>query len=191
MDSFYASSPAISALPAAAFAPVVLTRDEAHALMTGLFGRSQPRRFYPIDQLRPITGHTGEHELLPVDSAALRAGKESRLTFMLRKLPRHLTAEQVRDRVMEITPIVNTFDLLYVPVYNGKQGNNRGYCFVNFVSVEGAATFAELLALRNVPDDLIPCELVFAHVQGKANMLRRLNESVNSKKALPGLPFEF
>lgn len=181
-----------SVLPPSTFAPVVLSRDEAHALLSGSMGRFNPRRFYPSEQLRPITGQTGEHELLPVDSAALRLGGEKKLTFMLRKLPRHLTAEHVRHLIYEIEPIRDTYDLLYVPVYNGKQGNNRGYCFINFVDVDGAATFVDLLALKNVPDELGPCEVVFAHVQGKQNMLRRLSESTNtSKRSPPGLPFQF
>ncbi len=181
-----------SVLPPATFAPVVLSRDEAHALLTGAINRINLRRFYPSDQLRPITGHTGEHELLPVDSASLRLGGEKKLTFMLRKLPRHLTAEHVRQLIYEIVPIRNSYDLLYVPVYNGKQGHNRGYCFINFVATEGAATFVDLLALKNVPDELSTCELVFAHVQGKHNMLKRLSESAgNNKRSPPGLPFQF
>ena len=191
MESYaFASNPS-TILPASAFAPVVLSEEEAHALLSGSQRKIIQRKYFPSEQLVPITGHTGEHELLPVDSAALRAGTERRLTFMIRKLPRELTAEQVRQYMLSIPDIQGTFDLLYVPVYNGKQGNNRGYCFLNFTGTLGAARFAEHLALRSVPDPLQSCEVVFAHVQGKANMLRRLNESVSHNKALPGLPFEF
>lgn len=183
-------------LPSAAFAPVVLTVQEAASLLSGS-GKSPKssgpisRGYLPSDLLIPITGLTGEHELFPVDSAALRQGTESRLTFMIRKLPRFLTPERFKECILEIQPIDGSYDMIYVPVYMGKQGNNRGYAFINFVDKQRAAVFVELLALGNVPDDLVNCEIVFAHVQGKDNMINRLRESTIHKRVAPAVPFLF
>ena len=178
----------MSGLSRGAFAPLLLTGEEAEALLLGhssLSTSGQSRGYLASDQLL-ILGMTGEHELLPVDSAALSSGIERRLTFMLRKLPRYLTGEQVCTLMLSIEPIQGTFDLVYVPTYSGRSGSNRGYFFVNFKTTLGAAVFVDLLALKNVPDAFCQCEVVFAHVQGKANMLRRLidsSTSLNHKKS--------
>jgi hypothetical protein len=173
----------MAGLPKGAFAPLLLTTEEAQALLLNSpLASAQSRGYLASDQLL-IQGTTGEHELLPVDSAALRSGAERRLTFMLRKLPRHLTGEQVRNLMLTIEPIQDTFDLVYVPTYSGRSGSNRGYFFVNFKCTQGAALFVDLLAIKNVPDALCSCEVVFAHVQGKQNMLRRLAESAASSSA--------
>jgi RNA recognition motif. (a.k.a. RRM, RBD, or RNP domain) len=176
-----------TALTPGAYAPLILSADEAHAL---LYSRTPEkttiRKYLPSDQLL-IQGLTGEHELLPVDSEALRNGTESRLTFMVRKLPRHLAAEHVKELFLAIAPIAKALDLLYVPVYNGKNGQNRGYCFVIFKTRTSAALFVDLLALKNVPDELTSCEIVFAHVQGKDNMIQKLAEN----KKCNAIPYEF
>ena len=185
--------PHTTGLPFAAFTPVVLTSEEAHSLLAGSPHRPlhSNRSYLQTDLLIPITGQTGEHQLFPGDAASLRQGRERRLTFMIRKLPRFLTAERFRDCILEIEPIRGSFDLVYVPVYNGKQGNNRGYAFINFVDTDCAGIFVEMLALGNVPNDLTNCEIVFAHVQGKDNMIRRLHETFNTKKGAPAAPFLF
>jgi hypothetical protein len=133
-----------------------------------------------------------------VDPVKLLNGEETRTTLMIRRLPRTITEADLyallgptidcvylplfRGRVVQHINASPT-NIYHQPVPNtNHQSNsnkpqqplppstkNRGFGFVNFVSPLAAAVFVQSLPLYG--DVFAKSEIVFAHVQGKHNML--------------------
>jgi hypothetical protein len=115
----------------------------------------------------------------------------SELTVMIRKLPRGLTQDRLCNLVWKIEPLRGSFDLIYLPLCNGKTCLNRGYAFINFIDLQKANLFLLLLACGNVPDDIESCIAVWAHIQGKFDMLEHLRVTSNTKRNVLSSPALF
>lgn len=107
----------------------------------------------------------------------LNTGKESRTTFMIRRLPRYLTSEQVLQLLNRSGYLQDSADLIYVPVFTGKAHANRGYAFINFKSPQLGALFLTVVQHSSETElsrQLGRCDIVYAHIQTKDGMLANL-----------------
>ena len=111
-----------------------------------------------------------------VDPVKLLRGEETRTTLMIRRLPRTVSETDL------YALLGLSIDCVYLPLFRGRVSSahqahgfspsplkNRGFGFVNFVSPAAAAVFVQSLSLYG--DVFAKSEIVFAHVQGKDNML--------------------
>ena len=112
-----------------------------------------------------------------VNLEEIQKGLETRSTFMIRRLPRFLTADQLVSLLASPGLLDGSYDLLYVPVFTGKNHANRGYAFINFKSAELGALFLSIVQCSTDSDlskSLYKCDIVYAHVQGRLQMLGNL-----------------
>lgn len=113
-----------------------------------------------------------------VNQDDLVSGRETRTTFMVRRLPRYLSVEQLRQLIEATGSLKDALDLIYVPVFTGKAHANRGYAFLNFKSTQQGAKFLSII--RNDSDSdlaihLCRCDVVYAHIQSRELMLANLS----------------
>ena len=119
----------------------------------------------------------GNNHLDFVKADDLNTGKESRTTFMVRRLPRYLTSEQVLQLLNRSGYLQDSADLIYVPVFTGKAHANRGYAFINFKSPQLGALFLTVVQHSSETElsrQLGRCDIVYAHIQTKEGMLANL-----------------
>jgi hypothetical protein len=107
----------------------------------------------------------------------LNSGRETRTTFMVRRLPRYISVDQFNYLLQSTGILKDAADLIYVPVFTGKAYANRGYAFVNFKSPHLGALFVTII--RHSPEtdlskQLGRCDIVYAHLQSKEDMIANL-----------------
>jgi hypothetical protein len=112
-----------------------------------------------------------------VNPDELNMGREQRTTFMIRRLPRYISSEQLVSLLNRSGYLRDSVDLVYVPIFTGKAHANRGYAFVNFRSPQLGALF--MTVVRHSPEtelskQLGRCDIVYAHIQSKDAMLANL-----------------
>ena len=120
-----------------------------------------------------------------VNIEEINAGIEKRTTYMIRRLARYLTSEQLVVLMLSTGVLSDTFDLVYVPIYTGKSYANRGYAFINFKSAHAGALFLSLIRHSHDTDlslHLGRCDIVYAHIQGKMEMI--FNHSLKRNESL-------
>jgi hypothetical protein len=112
-----------------------------------------------------------------VNADELNNGRDTRTTFMIRRLPRYLSAEQLFSLLNRSGYLKNSVDLIYVPVFTGKAHANRGYAFINFNSPQLGALFMTVVCHSSETElskQLGRCDIVYAHIQSKDAMLANL-----------------
>jgi hypothetical protein len=112
-----------------------------------------------------------------VNPDELNMGRDNRTTFMIRRLPRYISAEQLVSLLNRSGYLRDSVDLVYVPIFTGKAHANRGYAFLNFKSPQLGALF--MTVVRHSPEtelskQLGRCDIVYAHIQSKEAMLANL-----------------
>jgi len=113
-----------------------------------------------------------------VNVGDLFSGAETRTTFMVRRLPRFISADQLKYLLSATGILENALDLIYVPVFTGKAHANRGYAFLNFKSPLLGALFISLLkdhVETELSTHLCRCDVVYAHIQTRELMLANLS----------------
>ena len=162
-----------------AYAPVFLSRsDMDRILVDGAGSRSHSVSMdgsCGVSNGESSANHTPREQ---VDIEKIENGTEQRCTFMVRKFPRYLSSDQFYLLMGETGLLDDAFDMLYVPVFAGgskkNHNGNRGYAFINFKTAQLGALFVSILRYSpetNLSRHLSSCEIVFAHVQGKIEML--------------------
>ena len=112
-----------------------------------------------------------------VDMDDLNSGKDARTTFMIRRLPRYLSSDQLESLIQSTGLLDDAYDLLYVPIFTGKAHANRGYAFINFRSGSLGALFVSIVKYSvdtALSKQLAKCDIVYAHIQGKDDMVENL-----------------
>lgn len=107
----------------------------------------------------------------------LNSGRDTRTTFMIRRLPRYLSSDQLEVLVQSTGLLDDAYDLLYVPIFTGKAHANRGYAFINFRSPQLGALFVSIVKYSidtALSKQLSKCDIVYAHIQGKDDMVDNL-----------------
>lgn len=107
----------------------------------------------------------------------LNSGKDTRTTFMIRRLPRYLSSDQLESLVQSTGLLDDAYDLLYVPIFTGKAHANRGYAFMNFRTPHLGALFVSIVKFSvdtHLSQQLAKCDIVYAHIQGKDDMVDNL-----------------
>ena len=107
----------------------------------------------------------------------LNSGRDTRTTFMIRRLPRYLSSEQLETLVQSTGLLDDAYDLLYVPIFTGKAHANRGYAFINFRTPQLGALFVSIVKFSIdtvLSKQLSKCDIVYAHIQGKDDMVDNL-----------------
>ena len=112
-----------------------------------------------------------------VNPDELNMGRDNRTTFMIRRLPRYISADQLVSLLNRSGFLRDSVDLVYVPIFTGKAHANRGYAFLNFKSPQLGALF--MTVVRHSPEtelskQLGRCDIVYAHIQTKNAMLVNL-----------------
>lgn len=126
----------------------------------------------------------------------VNSGRETRTTYMIRRLPRYMSVDQL-VKLMVNAGLGESYDLIYVPVFTGKAHANRGYSFINFRTAQAGALFLSILRYSTDTElsrQLGRCDVVYAHIQSKDDMvcnLTRVRADINSgsnKIEYPTLP---
>ena len=107
----------------------------------------------------------------------LNSGRENRTTFMVRRLPRYLSVDQLEMLIESTGLLDDSYDLLYVPIFTGKAHANRGYAFINFKSPKLGAMFVSIVKYSvdtPLSKQLSKCDIVYAHIQGRDEMVSNL-----------------
>lgn len=115
-----------------------------------------------------------------VNADELNTGRDSRTTFMIRRLPRYLSCDQLLNLLNRSGYLKDSVDLIYVPVFTGKAHANRGYAFVNFKSPHLGALFMTVVrhsSETELSKQLGRCDIVYAHIQSKEGMLANLTRA--------------
>ena len=125
----------------------------------------------------------------------INAGRESRTTYMIRRLPRYISVDQLCFLMASSGLLSDAFDLIYVPVFTGKAHANRGYAFINFKSPQLGALFLTIVKHSTDSDlsrQLNRCDIVYAHIQSRDDMISNLSrirsDSWNGSNADPTAP---
>ena len=101
--------------------------------------------------------------------------KDKRTTIMIRHIPNKYTLKLLSEEIDKCNK--NQYDLLYLPVDN-KNKCNLGYGFINFVNPFHIISFYDRYygkKWEKYNSDKI-CELVYAKIQGKDELLQHINE---------------
>lgn len=125
----------------------------------------------------------------------LNSGRDMRTTFMIRRLPRYLSSDQLEILIQSTGLLDDAYDLLYVPIFTGKAHANRGYAFINFRTPQLGALFVSIVKFSvetALSKQLSKCDIVYAHIQGKDNMVENLTRirTPTSADALANPPME-
>ena len=168
--------------------PVVITVKELEVLlgislldgpqhMTGLSTPSNGAPQLSSDQGGSgiTTACGGFMEFVNMDD--INAGTEYRSTFMVRRLPRFLSVDQLELLMRSTGMLDDSYDLIYVPIFTGKAHANRGYAFINFKTPQLGALFVSLVrysAETALSRQLAKCDIVYAHIQGRDDMISNL-----------------
>jgi hypothetical protein len=111
------------------------------------------------------------------DMDELAEGRDSRTTFMIRRLPRYLDVDQLQILIESTGLLDDSYDLLYVPIFTGKAHANRGYAFINFKTPKLGGLFLSIIKYSSdspISKQLSKCDIVYAHVQGRDDMVSNL-----------------
>jgi len=120
---------------------------------------------------------------LVLDISAVREGIDSRSSLMVRNIPNKYTQRMLLDEFAAGGHGPDKIDFFYLPI-DFKNRCNRGYAFVNFVEYKDIPDFNEQYNDRpwkNFNSDKI-CAITYARIQGKANMLKRFENSALMEK---------
>ena len=111
-----------------------------------------------------------------IDIDSVSAGDERRTTLMIRNIPNKYTQRMVIQEIQE--NFVGTLDFFYLPI-DFKNGCNVGYAFVNFATGEDVLAFHAVFHGRrwNMFNSEKICELTFARIQGKSNLVSHFQNS--------------
>lgn len=128
----------------------------------------------------------------------INAGRESRTLYMIRRLPRYISVDQLCFLTASSELLSDAFDLIYVPVFTGKAHANRGYAFMNFKSPQLGALFLTIVKQSTDSDlsrQLNRCDIVYAHIQSRDDMISNLSRirsdswyESNADPTAPSLP---
>lgn len=198
--------PLLTPLPAELCAPLVLTSRELGILLTLPQESSRSsvpvllNRMYLSNYTLKPNSAPAVGSLLPASSSApsarssenvplsmflefvnveeLLSGIETRTTFMIRRLPRYISVEQLQHLIASTGILNDALDLIYVPVFTGKAHANRGYAFLNFKSPAVGALFMSIIRNNTSTElafHLCRCDIVYAHIQSRELMLANLS----------------
>ena len=196
-------------VPPALKAPLVLSLDELNVLMGSLSSAlivtrrnylapfrgtagSAPR----VTDTSPATGGgvTSSSTYMEfVDIDDINAGRDARTTYMIRRLPRYISVDQLCILMASTGLLADAFDLIYVPIFTGKAHANRGYAFINFKTPQLGALFLSIVKFSPETDlsrQISRCDVVYAHIQSKEDMVANLSRSRSedgSESLPPGL----
>jgi hypothetical protein len=126
------------------------------------------------------SGRKSSSHLDYVNADDLNNGQDTRTTFMIRRLPRYISAEQLLNLLNRSGYLHDSVDLIYVPVFTGKSHANRGYAFVNFKSPQLGALFMTVVrhsSETELAKQLGRSDIVYAHIQSQKAMIENLTRA--------------
>lgn len=129
---------------------------------------------------------------LTLDVEAVQAGRDVRTSLMIRNIPNKYTQQMLLAEFTENGHGPGKIDFFYLPI-DFKNKCNRGYAFVNFVECRDIVPFHRQYFGQNwrvFNSDKI-CDITYARIQGKANMLKRFENSALMEKEEEYKPLVF
>lgn len=179
--------------------PIVLSEVELDLLTekprprVGSLESSAFERTRAVSDAKSSRGDESVGAMEFVNADDLNSGRDERTTYMIRRLPRYLSVEQLSYLLASTGLLKDAADLVYVPIFTGKAHANRGYAFINFRSPQLGALF--LTVVKHSPEtelsrQLCKCDIVYAHIQSKTAMvanLSRLRDGWHQPSLPPGL----
>ena len=107
---------------------------------------------------------------------------------MIKNIPNKYSFKSLLDEIN--SQFKNKFDVLYLPLDNSNDCN-LGFAFINFINPMHIIQFYDNLRgkkWKKFKSDKI-CELVYAKVQGKQNLIKHIEKSVVVKVTEEKKPF--
>ena len=156
--------------------PVILTVKELEVLM-GISLLESPKPLLPPQLNHQDSGSANSGFMEFVDMEKINSGKDFRTTFMIRRLPRFLSVDQLELLIRSTGMLDDSYDLIYVPIFTGKAHANRGYAFINFKTPQLGALFVSIVKYSletALARQLAKCDIVYAHIQGRDDMISNL-----------------
>ena len=114
--------------------------------------------------------------------------REKRTTLMIKNIPNKYSFKSLLEEIN--CQFKNKFDILYLPLDNSNDCN-LGFAFINLIDPMHIIQFYDYLRgkkWKKFKSDKI-CELVFAKVQGKQNLIKHIEKNVVIKSAEEKKPF--
>ncbi|CAO3585551.1 unnamed protein product [Absidia cylindrospora] len=104
-------------------------------------------------------------------------GLDNRTTFMIRNIPNKYTQAMLKECIDATHK--GTYDFLYLRI-DFKNKCNVGYAFINFIDVSSVISFFEQKVgkIWNRFNSEKKCELSYAKIQGKVNLINKFRNSI-------------
>ncbi|ORZ10784.1 RNA recognition motif 2-domain-containing protein [Absidia repens] len=114
-------------------------------------------------------------------------GLDNRTTFMIRNIPNKYTQAMLMECIDSTHK--GTYDFLYLRI-DFKHKCNVGYAFINFINARSVISFFEQKAgkLWSRFNSEKKCELSYAKIQGKVNLINKFRNSVVMEQDLSYRP---
>ena len=136
-------------------------------------------------------GDDKDNRHLTLDVDAVQAGQDGRTSLMVRNIPNKYTQQMLLAEFTE--NVMVPVRLIFLLPIDFKNKCNRGYAFVNFVECRDIVPFHRQYFGQNwrvFNSDKI-CDITYARIQGKANMLKRFENSALMEKEEEYKPLVF
>jgi len=120
---------------------------------------------------------------LTLNFEAVKTGKDTRTSLMVRNIPNKYTQSMLLSEFTEGGHGPGTIDFFYLPI-DFRNKCNRGYAFVNFVDFRDVVTFYQAYNGKHwkiFKSDKI-CDITYARIQGKVGMMKRFQNSALMEK---------
>lgn len=157
-----------------------------------MVGSGMRRQHHHNQSLAGSAGDDKDNRHLTLDVDAVQAGRDVRTSLMIRNIPNKYTQQMLLAEFTENGHGPGKIDFFYLPI-DFKNKCNRGYAFVNFVECKDIVPFHRQYFGQNwrvFNSDKI-CDITYARIQGKANMLKRFENSALMEKEEEYKPLVF
>jgi hypothetical protein len=158
-----------------------------------MVGSGMRRQHHHNQSLAGSAGDDKDNRHLTLDVDAVQAGRDVRTSLMIRNIPNKYTQQMLLAEFTENGHGPGKIDFFYLPI-DFKNKCNRGYAFA-LISWNAKTLFHFivniLVKIGEFSDSDKICDITYARIQGKANMLKRFENSALMEKEEEYKPLVF